>query len=155
MVIIRRSNTVSSIILILISLCIIAALITRQSTTLQKENSNVSTRNISEEQQQSVMSSQQQQQQKAPQPRHIVGGFSNLDTTLIQSEQVITVANFALTEHAAKISASSAISSESGEELFLAVSPEEVEAGAVNVVVLEAQRQVSLDIYLRRHFKRG
>lgn len=82
----------------------------------------------------------------------MVGGYSNLghDTTLLQSEPVVKVANFALNEHAAKSSSSSA--SAGGDELSLIVSQEQVDSGEVTAIVLEAQRQVSL---LRKLFTVG
>lgn len=87
------------------------------------------------------MSSQQQSEQ--PRKNTMVGGYSNLghDTSLLKSEQVVKVANFALNEHAAK---SSSTVSAGGEELSLIVSQEQLDSGEVTAVVLEAQRQVSL-----------
>ncbi len=74
----------------------------------------------------------------------MVGGYSNIDkSSLMNSEQVLKVANFALMEHAMRNNASGGGEEEVTNDLFLAVSPEEVESGVVNVVVLEAQKQVS------------
>ncbi len=134
---IRSNNPLISAI-ILISLCIIALTITRQSTNLRQENSHISARRTFTEPQ--LMSSQQQSE---PRKSSMVGGYSNLghDTSLLQSEQVVKVANFALNEHAAK--SSSSVSAE-GDEVSLIVSQEQVDSGEVTAVVLEAQRQVSL-----------
>ncbi|KAL7537878.1 hypothetical protein ACHAXR_008139 [Thalassiosira sp. AJA248-18] len=68
--------------------------------------------------------------------RNMVGGYSNMDIQFLQSEEVLDIANFALNEHAAG-SSSTLLSSSS-----LAVTPEEVESGVVQLKVLEAQRQV-------------
>lgn len=65
----------------------------------------------------------------------MVGGYSVMDIPLMQSADVREIAAFALSEHAAG-------SSTFDSSLSLAVSPHEVESGAVQVKVLEAQRQV-------------
>ena len=97
-----------------------------------------------------MMSSQQQQQQ--PRKHTMVGGYSNLghdnNKKLLQSKEVIKVANFALKEYAAKTTtetetATSSSSSEIQQHDSLTVSPEQVESGEVTAVVLEAHRQVS------------
>ena len=94
-----------------------------------------------------MMTSQQQQPQQ-PRKHTMVGGYSNLghdNKKLLQSEEVVKVANFALKEYAAKISTETEIATASSSELqhdSLTVSPEQVESGEVTAVVLEAQRQV-------------
>ena len=54
------------------------------------------------------------------------------------------MANFALKEHAARGEAAEGDSN----ALFLSVSPEEVESGSIDIVVLEAQRQVRVVLLL-------
>lgn len=61
-----------------------------------------------------------------------------MDTEFLQSEEVMDIATFALNQHAAGSSTFDSSSS----SLSLAVSPEEVESGVVQLKVLEAQRQV-------------
>lgn len=74
----------------------------------------------------------------------MVGGYSALDTDFLSSDEIMEIANFALSEHATTKSQSSDLEKTSS----LAVLPEEVANGTVKVKVLEAQRQVSLIIYL-------
>ena len=76
--------------------------------------------------------------------RNMVGGYSALDTDFLSSDEIMEIANFALSEHATTKSQSSDLEKTSS----LAVVPEEVANGTVKVKVLEAQRQVSLIIYL-------
>ena len=68
--------------------------------------------------------------------RNMVGGYSDVDAELLRSEEVLAMANFAVSERAAR-------AEEFAADAFLAVTPAEVESGAVQMKVLEAQRQVS------------
>ena len=77
--------------------------------------------------------------------RNMVGGYSALDTDFLSSDEIMEIANFALSEHA---TTKSHESSDLEKTSSLAVLPEEVANGTVKVKVLEAQRQVSLIIYL-------
>jgi len=61
-----------------------------------------------------------------------------MDTQLLHSKEVATIAHFALMEHAAGKSSFPFKDS----SLLLAVLPEEVESGVVQMEVLEAQQQV-------------
>mmetsp|Transcript_20125 Transcript_20125/g.43349 ORF Transcript_20125/g.43349 Transcript_20125/m.43349 type:complete len:218 (-) Transcript_20125:2078-2731(-) len=79
--------------------------------------------------------------------RSMVGGFSDVD---LQSEELVTVASFALNEFVTsekssmlRVENSEENSGESGNGMAsLVLLPEEVERGVVRAVVLEAQRQV-------------
>lgn len=74
----------------------------------------------------------------------MVGGYASVkDPELLMSEEVVEIATFALERHAAGASTLGFSStSMSASTSFLAVSPDEVEGGAVIAKVLEAQRQV-------------
>ena len=78
--------------------------------------------------------------------RNMVGGYSALDTDFLSSDEIMEIANFALSEHATTKSQSSDLEKTSS----LAVVPEEVANGTVKVKVLEAQRQVSLSFVFMR-----
>ncbi|KAL9187151.1 hypothetical protein ACHAXT_010871 [Thalassiosira profunda] len=67
--------------------------------------------------------------------RNMVGGYSDVDAELLRSEEVSAMATFAVSERAAR-------AEEFAADAFLAVTPDEVESGAVQMKVLEAQRQV-------------
>ena len=89
------------------------------------------------------MASQQRLELSLPRQSNMIGGYSNLgggDKSLLKSEQVANVANFALNEHAAKTSSAAGDSTND----LLSVSPDDVESGNVVAVVLEAQRQVCI-----------
>ena len=77
--------------------------------------------------------------------RNMVGGYSALDTDFLSSDEIMEIANFALSEHA---TTKSHESSDLEKTSSLAVLPEEVANGTVKVKVLEAQRQVSLIFFL-------
>mmetsp|Transcript_961 Transcript_961/g.1682 ORF Transcript_961/g.1682 Transcript_961/m.1682 type:complete len:238 (+) Transcript_961:379-1092(+) len=74
--------------------------------------------------------------------RNMVGGYSNMDTAFLNSEEVLEMANYALAQHAGGASTFFGSSETSLSTSSLAVSPAEVESGAVRLKVLEASRQV-------------
>jgi hypothetical protein len=106
------------------------------------------------------MSSQQQlegeEQSTTTHEEVIVGGYSNLDNTLIKSEAVLDIANFAVEEHAARISQLFGSGGQqqqlSEDDTFLEISPEDVESGLIHIVVLEAQRQVKFRFHPSKLF---
>lgn len=68
--------------------------------------------------------------------RNMVGGYSSMNKLdLLQSDEIMEIANFALNELA-----SGSLSSTTTSMMLL---PEDIDSGVVSVKVLEAQRQVS------------
>mmetsp|Transcript_29298 Transcript_29298/g.62279 ORF Transcript_29298/g.62279 Transcript_29298/m.62279 type:complete len:213 (-) Transcript_29298:96-734(-) len=112
-------------------LCIIAAILrnNKQSTsTVRRRQTSIATTRQTKQ-------SQTTHSYKMKN-RKMVGGYSDMDIELLQSRDVREIAAFALSEH---VAGSSTFDSAS---LSLAVSPEEVRSGVVQMKVLEAQRQV-------------
>eukprot|EP00580_Thalassiosira_gravida_P013180 CAMPEP_0201681766 /NCGR_PEP_ID=MMETSP0494-20130426/51279_1 /ASSEMBLY_ACC=CAM_ASM_000839 /TAXON_ID=420259 /ORGANISM="Thalassiosira gravida, Strain GMp14c1" /LENGTH=271 /DNA_ID=CAMNT_0048165519 /DNA_START=232 /DNA_END=1044 /DNA_ORIENTATION=+ len=120
-------------------LCITAAVIVNNNSTNNK-STTTSNRLISKTQITPQTKSSRGKISFNSKTRNMVGGYDNADAQLLQSEEVATVANFALTEHAA--GKSSFLPFEDSSLSLVAVLPEELESGVVQMKVLEAQRQV-------------